>query len=191
MKFIARFIGMTEVKLALKALPVKLQKQIISKAMTKSTKVAVKAIRQELSSGYVFDALKILSKPNRAARKKAKTEKGRISAAARMSRSELKKSIGVRKVKRSKMRDKNIIFHAVGPRAFFKVTNIRTPKRMPYAANTVAKMLERGTSFLRPTAYTRRAMRQCKGPYKDAMIEAARAAIKKAKAKMSESATSA
>lgn len=180
--WVARFTGMVEVKRKLKALPYKLQKSITGKAMTKANKVAVKEIRTQLSSSAVLDALKTLSKPNRIARGKAKTEKGQLSVAARTSRSELKKSIGVRKVPRSRMRDKNIVFHAVGPRAFFKITNIRSSKRIPRAAARVAKMLEQGSALTKPVPYTRRAIKAVKGPYKDAMISAARDLIAKASA---------
>jgi len=180
MSFGARVTGEMQVRHRLKALPLKLQKRIQKKVNKKVAREAIKDIRKELGSGEVFNTLKILAHPNRKARAKAKTEKGQIGVAARVSRQELKKSIGLR-TKPLKMKDKHAIFNVVGPRSGFKVTNIRSAsKRIPLAAATVCKMIELGTSFSPVTAFMRRVIQMQKSKYKDSMIAAAKELISEA-----------
>lgn len=165
--------GLAEVERKLSSLPHKMQRSINDKAMGKANKVTVHALRQELSSGSVRDTLKTLVVPNRTARDKAETEKGQLSVAANLSAKELKRSIGVRKMPRGRMRDRYKVFSVVGPRSGFKVTNVRSSKRIPYAATTVAGMIERGTVKSVPNAYTRRVIPQVVSPYQKAMRETA------------------
>lgn len=181
MSYGPRITGMEEVKHRLNAIPFHLRDSVTKKTMGGVGRVVVKKIRDEIGSGSVRDTLRHLVKPNRKSRAKAKNEKGQITAAVNTSVQELKRSIGIRKYPRGRMRDKHIIFHAIGPRAGFKITNIRsTSKRIPHAATTVAKMVELGTTLNTPNAFTRRVIQMCHGPYQQAMLEAARAAIAKA-----------
>lgn len=170
--------GLAEVQAKLRALGPKLEKSIYGKAMTKANKMAIKEIRAGVTS-----ALPVIRKfvtVSRQAKSEAKTGKGQLSVAATQAMQDLRKSIGVRKFPRSRMRDKGIIFQAVGPRSGFKIRNTRTSKREMRAATRVARDVEQGTSYSTPYPFTRRAMGKLEGPYQAAMITAARDLIAKA-----------
>ena len=181
MSYGPRITGVEAVRQKMNRLPYKLENSITQNAMARGARFSIAAIRAELSSGAVRDTLKLLVRPNRKARAKAKTEKGQVTAAARLSQRELKRSIGLRKFPRSRMVNRKTIFHAVGPRSGFKITNIRSAsKRIPLAATTVARMVEQGTVSTKPNAFTRRVLQMSQSPYQRAMLETARELIAKA-----------